>query len=172
MTTVRALDAAANNEVDEAFTAGAESGTWRRLERESPCRTATLDCVSDVVWLVGTIVVLGAMVVIALRLEPHWSSKDGRRFICRAQVLTDRFEPIGRWHEVRGEIGDGEITIRSRSPLVRTVVGRWDVHARGDTDKRKRRTFMLRRDEDGKLLALRMPESSRSTALIDEQLAQ
>ncbi|MDQ3737887.1 MAG: hypothetical protein M3337_01800 [Actinomycetota bacterium] len=133
---------------------------------------------SDWVWIILTVLVMLAMLAIAFMIEPHWSSKDGHRFICRAQPITlGENSGGGRWREVRGEIQpDGVINLRTRGLVTgRKVTGNWRIEARGTTDWRKRVVYILSpievADDEPKatraLVALRMPASSRSAPLLE-----
>jgi len=126
--------------------------------------------VPDVVWLVLILGVLTAITVFALRMEPHWSSKDGQRFICRAQLLDESHRPIGRWREIRGEVHGDEIVVRTRSLVSRQIHGRWRVFARGSEDNRKRRIYVFRSDSSGNQLALRIPHNSNTVPLLEQRL--
>lgn len=132
---------------------------------------------SDSVWIILTVLVMLAMLGLAFMIEPHWSSKDGNRFICRAQPISlSANAGGGRWREVRGEIKfDGVINLRTRGLISgRKVTGDWRIEARGTTDWRKRVVYILSPTEpdDGPksaktLIALRMPGSSRSAPLLE-----
>ncbi len=130
-------------------------------------------------WFIGTAIVMAAMLFVAFRMEPHWSSKDGTRFICRAQpVSLEQGGAAGsRWREVRGEVTEaGLVRLRTRGLISgRKMTGDWRIDGRGTTDGRKRVVYLLR-SSDGDdprasgLLALRMPGSSRTVAVIEQHL--
>jgi hypothetical protein len=126
--------------------------------------------VPDIVWIILMVAILTGITVIALRLEPHWSSKDGLRFICRAQVLDARLQSVGRWREVRGEIKGDDIVVRTRSLISRHAAGTWHVQAKGTVDGRKRHVYLLRSDGTDQQLALRIPANSNTQPLLEELL--
>lgn len=111
---------------------------------------------------------MGGLGAIALLMEPHWASKDGKRFICRAQLITGPTEPPGRWREVRGYLEGDRVVVRARSPLGGSLSGTWSMHSRGDIDRRKRYVYVLTRDSDNAQLALRIPEGSKARPAFDE----
>ena len=123
----------------------------------------------DIVWFALTIIVLIAITIYALRMEPHWSSKDGTRFICRAQVLNAQHQAVGRWREVRGQIEGDDVLLRSRSLVSRGGAGKWRVHARGVVDG-KRHIYLLRGEEGEQQLAVRLPAGSNTVPLLEERL--
>lgn len=148
-------------------------------------------------WLSVLLVVGGlvGMAWLAYRIEPHWVSKDGERFICNGQRLSAQFVPEGRWRETRGAVmPDGAVLIshrRDRRPQrlgARALAGRqrsgvtqqppsrtggtfWTVTGRAPTSPRRSlTTFVLRRrDDNGQLvhLVLRIPIKSRAVAILD-----
>jgi hypothetical protein len=128
--------------------------------------------VPDIVWIVTLSAVMIGLAIFALRLEPHWSSKDGERFICRAQLLDAQHQPVGRWREVRGQVEGDDIVVRTRSLMSRQIAGRWNVYARGVVDQRKRRVYLLRSMESDQQLALRMPGDSHTVPLLDARLPE
>ena len=98
---------------------------------------------------------------LGFRIEPHWVSKDGRRFMCNAQRLTARGEAQARWRETRvidnAQPGAGrrEALPRGGRPRSGTCVSRSESPPRG------REVFLLSGFDDTgapALLALRLPE--------------
>lgn len=132
----------------------------------------------DWLWFIITAAVMIGMVVIAFMIEPHWSSKDGKRFICRAQPvsLAEGTSAGSRWREVRGEVSEeGIVRLRTRGLISgRKITGDWRIEGRGTTDRRKRVVYLLRPDEaesgTTSLLALRMPGSSRAAPLLEQHV--
>jgi hypothetical protein len=150
----------------------------------------------DWLWVVLVIAVLVGMAWLAYRIEPHWVSKDGERFICNGQRLSAQFVPDGRWREMRGAVmPDGAVLVsqrrrgRRRQRLgARALSGQrgadvtqqsaagsvgtfWTVTGRAPTSPRRSLiTFVLRRrDEAGQMvhLVLRIPTKSRAVATLD-----
>ena len=134
----------------------------------------------DWIWFFVTVAIMIGMVVVAFRIEPHWSSKDGMRFICRAQPISlDGTSTGAKWREVRGEVRpEGIVKLRTRGLISgRKVTGDWRLEGRGITDRRQRVVYILRSadtiDNDPgaasrSLLALRMPGSSRAKPVLDD----
>ena len=56
---------------------------------------------SDLLWLLGAVVVCGGLYLLASRIEPHWVAKDGSRFLTTAQPIDRSGHNIGRKREVR-----------------------------------------------------------------------
>lgn len=106
------------------------------------------------------------------RLEPHWSSKDGRRFTARVQVLYPDGTTSG-WQEVRATVtGDDALMLTSRG-LARRLMssridGTWTLRARSPKPPRRRQIYLL---DGSQQLALRLPASSRVVPVLDAIVA-
>lgn len=118
----------------------------------------------------AVIAALIALLVAAVRMEPHWVSRDGRRFICKAQTVDDHGRTTSRWVEYRFRItDDGEVEGRRRSVVGGRSLGVWEVRYRASDPPKRKAVFLLYpRREAGSLLALRLPARSRAVAVLDE----
>lgn len=125
--------------------------------------------VLDLVSAIGALVVLVGLMILAFRIEPHWVAKDGRRFICKGQLLDDRGNTQGGWHEYRFRIEDsGHVEGRRRGLVGGRHAGVWAVRHRSDSPPRKKAIFLLHPVHGtGSLLAIRLPESSRAVPVLD-----
>jgi len=124
----------------------------------------------DLVVTLVVIAVLIGMLVAAMRMEPHWVSRDGRRFISKAQLVDDHGRTTSRWIEYRFRITeDGEVEARRRSILGGRNRGVWEVRYRATDAPRRKAVFLLYpRREAGSLLAVRLPARSRAVPILDE----
>lgn len=125
----------------------------------------------ELLGLLVTVVVGGLVIWLAMRIEPHWVSKDGQRFICRGQIVDDRGNTHGRWNEYRFRVTpDGLVAGARRSLLNRGRAGEgWRVIARSDAPPRRKAIFLLQDPiEPRNMLALRMPANSRAVGVLDE----
>jgi hypothetical protein len=106
-------------------------------------------------------IAIGLMIA-ARRLEPHWVSKDQRRFICRARVVDDHGVSIGRWNEYRfGFTDDGLIKGRKRSMWGAPLPGIWRVARQLPDPPARREIFALVPDTvNGQHLSLKLPAKS------------
>ncbi len=110
---------------------------------------------SGVVLIVlGVVFVIAA--IVAFGVEPHWSSRDGRRFIARAA----RFERDGKpsWVEVRGSVDHGSILITARRRRHSHLDGSYHLARTGESSRRTTVAFL--RGEQNVLL--RLPRQSRA----------
>ena len=130
--------------------------------RRRAANGATLGAVPDIVWIILPSAVMIGMAIVALRIEPHWSSKDGRASSAGRSCSTRRHQPVGRWREVRGDVEGEDIVVRTRS-LISDARSQatGSVYARGAIDERKRHVLPLALgDTSDQQLALRMPATA------------
>jgi hypothetical protein len=132
---------------------------------------------SDVLWWIGTIVVLCGLYVVAFRMEPHWVSKDGASFTCRVrEVREDTDEQVGRWRDRHAHVEGrrlrlgGRVTLRSFGDRSRQHLSApIDVLGRAP-DAPKRFAIYLLGDSPPKVL--RVPAKSRAVPILDGLVRQ
>jgi hypothetical protein len=111
--------------------------------------------------------VLAGLAWVALRMDPHWVSKDGLRFTCRVQQVRQSGRVDGRWRDARCSIEGDHLRV-----AVRGLVGGpgrfalYHVIGSSDDPPPRRAVFVIRNTaasgvDDG-LLLLRLPASSRA----------
>ena len=125
---------------------------------------------SDLWWIVGFVAVLAGLYYVAFRVDPHWVSKDGRRFICHGQLIDNHGNTLQTWHEYRFEVIDNtRIMGRRRSPWAHRSQGVWRVAAKSDNPPKKREVFLLASTESGitDQMAIRLPSSSRAIHVLE-----
>ncbi len=99
---------------------------------------------TDALWIVGFVALLGGMYYAAFRVDPHWVSKDGRRFICHGQLVDHYGNTLQNWREYRFEvIDDKRIFGRRRSRWTRRAEGVWRVAAKSENPPKKREVYLL-----------------------------
>jgi hypothetical protein len=127
----------------------------------------------DLLVLLTTIAVGGAVIWLAFRIEPHWVSKDGHRFICRGQLIDDRGTTQGRWNEYRFRVTpDGLVAGARRSMFSHSGGDGWRVVARSAAAPRGKAVFLLQDPVDQhNMIALRMPATSRAVGVLDDLLS-
>jgi hypothetical protein len=125
----------------------------------------------DALWVVGFVVVLVGMYWAAFRIEPHWVSKDGKRFLCNAQAIGPHGEIEGRARETRVIVrDDGLLQLDQKRKMRRRITEVWLVTAKSPEPPRKRAVYLLtaRGEVPGTgHLAIRLPESSRAIPVLD-----
>ena len=125
----------------------------------------------DIVLTVLALVVGLAAAWWALRLEPHWASRDGRRMTARMQPMADSVGPGGRWREVRAFVSDdGSLLTRARGLPAGRLSGRWTIVNASVDAAGKRALYVARRADSegpGDEVVVRIPASSRARPVLD-----
>lgn len=120
----------------------------------------------NVLSTVGFLAVIGLLAWVGWGLEPHWASKDGRKFMCRMQLLPTEATDKPRWHDVKVAVDESELIVLARSRHARDLRGGWRIVGAVNDDQRKRRVYELRgRNDDS--ARLRVPLHSRCVAVLD-----
>lgn len=132
-------------------------------------------CGVEAVWILLVVLVMGAMWWFAYHLEPHYSSKDGKRFLCTAQQLEGG-EPVGRVRETRVFVlPDGLLDI-SQKQIMRRKHSRWTIVGKSPNPPRKMQVYLAQLRADGQkvpsFLALRLPTKSRCIPVLDALIEQ
>jgi hypothetical protein len=124
---------------------------------------------NDVLWTILFVAIVAGMWFVAYRMDPHWVSKDGERFIANAQLMDHHGNTLGGWREYRFEVlSDGHVASRRRSRYVPRDSRVWRVRARSDGTSPKKTVFVLGEDDAaGEMLAVRVPTSSRAVPVLD-----
>ena len=128
----------------------------------------------DLLWTVLFIAAMGGMWWGAARLEPHYASKDGKRFMCTAQEIIDG-EPAGRPRETRVMVMvDGALHCTQKR-MMRRSGSLWTIVAKSPQPPRKLEVYLLREIADGRMapgqMAMRIPTKSRVVPILDGILA-
>lgn len=118
----------------------------------------------DTLWLIAALAVCGLLAWVALRIEPHWVSKDGERFTCRVQRLGQD-APQGRWREMRGHVDGNSVVLATRGLIPNSMSGRYSVEVRSPNPPKRRALWLL--EAERQRVVLRIPESSRAVPRID-----
>jgi hypothetical protein len=127
----------------------------------------------DVLWGIAALAVLAGMAWLGYKIEPHWVSKDGERFLCVAQVLDYSGEPLTRWKECRVAIDHAVLRVDQKRRLRRPLTTYWKLEAESAEPPRRKVVFVgRRRTDDGidELISFRMPAKSRATVKLRELL--
>jgi hypothetical protein len=123
----------------------------------------------DVLWTVLFVGIIVVLWFIAYRMDPHWVSKDGERFIANAQLMDHHGKTLGTWKEYRFEVlSDGTIASRRRSRWFPKDIRQWRVRARSEDKSPKKTIFVFAEtDPGGYMFAVRMPASSRAVPVLE-----
>jgi len=128
----------------------------------------------DYVWIALIIVVMSGMWWVAYRMEPHWVSCDGTRFLCTAQELENS-SAVGHPRETRVLIShDGALYVTQKR-MMRRHTTMWTLVAKAPDAPRRMQVYVAKHREAGSVieshLAIRIPTKSRCIAILDGLLA-
>lgn len=124
----------------------------------------------DFVWIALLVGVMGGMWWVAYRMEPHWASRDGHRFLCTAQELEGG-KPIGHPRETRVLVtADGALYVTQKR-MMRRRTSMWTLIGKSPEPPRKLQVYVAQQRSDGVAmlshLALRIPNKSRCVSVLD-----
>ena len=132
-------------------------------------------CAVDYVWISLTVLVLAGMWWLGYKLEPHWVSKDGTRFLCNAQEI-EQGEPVGRLRETRITVMPDGYLIVSRKRIIRRRYSKWQLVGKAPEPPKKMEVYLAQLREDGQaipaMLSMRVPSKSRCVPVLDAALAK
>lgn len=116
------------------------------------------------------------MLWVAFRMEPHWASKDGHRFLTMAQPVDRHGRALERRYEVRGMVSaDGQLHLTRRGVMRRDRGQLFQVVGPSPSPPAGKAIYVLDADPpsaDGAHLLLRLPSSSRAIAVLDQLAAR
>ena len=141
-----------------------------RAHREQSLRAMTAFAFADFVWMVviGAVLV-GLLILSRRRVEPHWTSKDGRAFLCRVQELGPDGGPTSGWYEARAKVMGESVLLKARILTHRSAA--WDartVMQRAPDGDSPFAVYLL--DGDPEVL-LRVPNYSEAVHVLDDLLS-
>ena len=142
----------------------------KRASRERSLGTMAAVSFADVLWIVfiGAVLV-GLLILSRRRVEPHWTSKDGRAFLCRVQELGPDGGPTSGWYEARAKVMGESVLLKARILTHRSAA--WDartVMQRAPDGDSPFAVYLL--DGDPEVL-LRVPNYSEAVHVLDDLLS-
>lgn len=127
----------------------------------------------DYVWFTLLLLGMGGLWWLAYRMEPHWSTKDGRRFLCTVQDLTDPERP-GRKREARVVVTpDGTLFVTQKQGLRRQQTT-WKLIGKSPTPPKRMEIYLAQETSRSlitDMISLRLPTKSRCIPVLDKVLA-
>lgn len=128
----------------------------------------------DYVWTGLFLAVMGGLWYVAYRIEPHYASKDGTRFMCGAQEMEPGSTP-GRTRETRVSVSPDGVLYVSQKKMGRRETTTWTVTGTAPEPPKAVKVYVARRVDDGRpqatQLFLRIPHDSRTVPVLDALLA-
>ena len=126
----------------------------------------------EFLWLLGLLVVMGGMWWIGYRMEPHWVSKDGQRFMCGAQEFFHG-QLGGHPRETQVAFVAGGALHITQKRMLRRQRSLWTLIGKSSDPPKGLEIYVAQEKVDGvakQMLALRIPKKSKCIALLDAEL--
>lgn len=123
--------------------------------------------VTDTLWIVAAVTLIGGLFWLSRRIDPHWVAKDGRAFTCRIQPLHTDGRVEGRWREARGVV-DGDhvrLVVRGIGSSMKQPYESHPVVGRSESPPARSAVFLL---GGTPMWALRVPATSRAVAVLED----
>jgi hypothetical protein len=140
-----------------------------------PESSATRHAVSvNVFLMVLALAGCAALWYVAYRIEPHYASKDGRRFLCIGQWVSAHGDPEGRKREVRIIVlPEGQLRMDVKRRM-RHTFSVWSIEGKAVEPPPRRAVYVLRGNAVGgtQRMTIQLPSKSRAVAVLDEALAK
>ena len=125
------------------------------------------------VWLVVAVAALGGMWWIGYRMEPHWVSKDGQRFMCGAQEFFHG-QLGGHPRETHVAFLPGGTLHITQKRMMRRQRTLWNLIGKSADPPKGLEIYVAQQSVDGvaksEMLALRIPKKSKCIAILDAEL--
>jgi hypothetical protein len=128
----------------------------------------------DTLWIVLFFAVMAGLWWVAYKIEPHYASKDGKRFLCTAQEIVEG-QPAGRARETRVMVLDDGVLHCSQKRGLRRNGSLWALVGKSPSPPRRLQVYVAQELLDGHALpnqlAIRLPAKSRVIPILEQLLA-
>jgi len=129
----------------------------------------------DILWFVLFGAVMAGLWWFAFRMDPHYSSKDGTRFLCHGQEMIEG-QANGRRKETRVTVLPDGVLLCSQKRYARRNDAQWAIVGKTHDAKRHKDVYVARQFKDGKWLpqqlTLSIPSKSRVIPVLDDAMAK
>jgi hypothetical protein len=129
----------------------------------------------DVIMVVLALAVCVALWYVGYRIEPHYVSKDGHRFLCTARLIAANGAAEGRKREVRISVQPyGRLRLDVKRGM-RHHFSEWSIEGKAGEPPPRRTVYVLRSlDSAGgtERMIIQLPSKSRAVAVLDQVLAE
>ena len=125
----------------------------------------------DVFWLLLALVVCAALLYLGYRIEPHHVNKDGNRFLCTGQWISNEGDLDGRRREVWVDVEQsGQLRVDVKRRL-RHDVTHWWIEGKSPKPPHRRVVYALRTINilgGVERMTIQLPAKSRAVGVLDE----
>ena len=110
--------------------------------------------------------IVGFLAWVGWGMEPHWSSRDGSKFMCRMYLHPDDADARPRWRDVKVGVDGEELLVFARARRGGDLRGVWRVVGATNDGEKNRRLYEVRSSNDVGA-TIRVPMSSRCIPILD-----
>jgi hypothetical protein len=129
--------------------------------------------VVNTLWIVLFFAVMAGLWWVSYKIEPHYASKDGKRFLCTAQEIVGG-QPAGRSRETRVMVLDDGVLHCSQKRGLRRNGALWALVGKSPSPPRRLQVYVAQELLDGHALpnqlAIRVPANSRVIPILEQLL--
>ena len=129
----------------------------------------------DLFWLLLALAVCVALVYVGYRIEPHHVNKDGSRFLCTGQWISEQGDLDGRRREVWVDVEqNGQLRVDVKRKL-RHDVTHWWIEGKSPKPPRRRMVYALRTVNilgGVERMTIQLPAKSRAVSVLDGLMAE
>lgn len=159
---------------------GPDARAASQRTRERPARSAVTWSIGkagpvDFLWFLALAGLIGGLWYVAYRIEPHWSSKDGTRFMCTTQAIWGDHK-VGKNKETHVAVtGDGYLLVQEKRMLRRNR-SYWTLVGKSESPPKGKQVYLaVPNDTSGDRMGLtqmtiHIPNKSRVVPVLDELL--
>ena len=129
----------------------------------------------DVFWLLLALGVCVCLLYLGYRIEPHHVNKDGSRFLCTGQWISEQGDLDGRRREVWVDVEqNGQLRVDVKRKL-RHDVTHWWIEGKSPKPPRRRMVYALRTVNilgGVERMTIQLPAKSRAVSVLDGLMAE
>ncbi|MBK5332166.1 MAG: hypothetical protein JJD93_09355 [Ilumatobacteraceae bacterium] len=129
----------------------------------------------DVFWLLLALGVCVCLLYLGYRIEPHHVNKDGSRFLCTGQWISEQGDLDGRRREVWVDVEqNGQLRVDVKRKL-RHDVTHWWIEGKSPKPPRRRMVYALRTINilgGVERMTIQLPAKSRAVTVLDALMAE
>ena len=115
---------------------------------------------------IAFLAIVGFLAWVGWGMEPHWSSKDGSKFMCRMHVHPQDANDRPRWRDAKVSVDGNELLVYARTRRSGNLRGVWKVVGAVNDSEKNRRFYEVRSTSDVGA-TIRVPQSSRCVPVLD-----
>ena len=131
----------------------------------------------DILWLLLLVGLVGGLWFVAYKIEPHWASKDGTRFMCTSQSIWGDHS-VGKNKETHVAVTDDGLLLVQEKRLFKRERAYWQLVGKSDSPPKGKQVYVAvprdsSRDPHGLTqMTIYIPNKSRAIPVLEELLEE